>query len=75
MADIEITCCDCRNGFIHSERDQEFYASQNPPFTPPKRCKPCRDIKKQQRSVQDAGKFAQRNSTPEPGRNGRRYRD
>lgn len=72
MADIEITCFDCRNQFTHSERDQEFYASQD--FSPPKRCKPCRDIKKARKSVEDASKYAQSQGQPEPGRNGRRHR-
>lgn len=72
MADIEITCADCRNNFNHSERDQEFYAAQG--FSAPKRCKACRDIKKRQRSEQDATRMAQEQHTPSPSRNGRRHR-
>lgn len=72
MPDIEITCIDCKTPFTHSERDQEFYATQG--FSEPKRCRPCRTAKKQQRSVQDAAKFAQGSHTPDPGRNGRRSR-
>ena len=48
MPDQTLKCCDCGGDFVFSERDQEFFASQNPPFKPPKRCKPCRQIKKAQ---------------------------
>lgn len=49
MPDQVLTCVDCKGSFTFTERDQEFYASQNPPFSPPKRCKPCRQKKKEQR--------------------------
>lgn len=42
--DKQITCIDCKNPFVFSERDQAFFAEQN--FTEPKRCKPCREAKK-----------------------------
>jgi len=44
MADITINCVDCKNDFVWSERDQEFYADHN--YDKPKRCKSCRDKRK-----------------------------
>lgn len=37
-------CKDCTKKFTFSVRDQEFFAKMN--FTPPVRCKPCRDKRK-----------------------------
>lgn len=51
MPDQTLSCVDCQQSFIHSERDQQFFERMN--FTPPKRCKPCRDAKKQRRDRQD----------------------
>ncbi len=42
--DMQITCCDCQVVFDFNEGEQEFYASKG--LTPPKRCKPCRELKK-----------------------------
>ena len=42
--DIELTCR-CGKSFIYTARDQEYYESRG--FEPPKRCRPCRDEKKQ----------------------------
>lgn len=53
--DQAINCLDCKVDFTFTARDQEFYASQNPPFTPPKRCKPCRDQRKATREGRDGG--------------------
>lgn len=50
MPDQTLTCVDCAKPFVFTERDQEFFKEKN--FTPPKRCKPCRDIKKQERANQ-----------------------
>lgn len=47
MPDETINCSDCRQPFTHSVRDQEFYAKQG--YSPPKRCKPCRDARKAQK--------------------------
>lgn len=47
MPDQELKCRDCGAAFVHPERDQEFYRQQG--YQPPKRCKPCRDRKKQER--------------------------
>lgn len=45
MEDKKLQCCDCKGEFVWSIRDQEFYSGKG--FVPPKRCKPCRDAKKQ----------------------------
>lgn len=51
MPDRTLQCVDCKADFTHSERDQEFFLQKG--FTDPKRCKPCRDVKKQSRERQD----------------------
>jgi Probable zinc-ribbon domain len=45
--DKELTCSDCRGKFLHSAKDQEFFAEKG--FSEPKRCKPCRQAKKEGR--------------------------
>lgn len=40
-----LKCVDCGKDFDFSERDQKFFQEKG--FSEPKRCKPCRDIKKQ----------------------------
>lgn len=44
MNDTELTCQDCQTTFMFTEKEQAFYEEKG--FTPPKRCKPCRDAKK-----------------------------
>jgi hypothetical protein len=44
IADQTLNCCDCPNTFLFTPRDQEFFAQQG--WTPPRRCKTCRDQKK-----------------------------
>jgi len=46
--DYEIACADCKEPFVHTARDQEFYAEKQWD-TPPKRCRPCRQKRKEQR--------------------------
>ena len=53
MPDKVLVCVDCGSDFTFTVRDQEFFAKQNPPFNDPKRCKPCRDVKKQSKMRQD----------------------
>lgn len=48
QTDQEIICKDCRNKFWFTARDQEFFAKMN--FTPPVRCKPCRDKRKAEKN-------------------------
>jgi DNA replicative helicase MCM subunit Mcm2 (Cdc46/Mcm family) len=45
MSDMILKCQDCGANFTFTEKDQKFFESKG--FTPPKRCKPCRDKKKQ----------------------------
>ena len=47
VSDRTLTCSDCGTSFVFTASEQEFFASKN--FTPPKRCKRCRKIKKQER--------------------------
>jgi hypothetical protein len=42
-----LTCADCGHDFVWSAKDQEFFAEKG--FQPPKRCKDCRQAKKEQR--------------------------
>lgn len=42
--DIEIVCVNCRNTFVFSVGEQKFYEEHK--FPNPKRCKTCRQIKK-----------------------------
>ena len=39
-----ITCKDCGNEFIFNESEQNFYKEHD--LVEPKRCRPCREIKK-----------------------------
>lgn len=54
--DQTLICIGCQDEFVFTERDQEFYAEQDPPYTPPKRCKTCRDKKKAERKAQGLDK-------------------
>ncbi len=45
MQDKILTCKDCGHQWVWTIGEQEFYEKQG--FTEPKRCKPCRDARKQ----------------------------
>ena len=48
--DQVITCADCGQEFTFTSADQEFYAEKG--FSsPPKRCRTCRQTRKQQRNA------------------------
>jgi hypothetical protein len=49
MPDKQIVCEDCRDTFVWTEAEQEFYLQKD--FIPPKRCKPCRDKRKAARAA------------------------
>jgi hypothetical protein len=51
MPDKTLKCVDCGADFVFTERDQAFFAQKG--FTEPKRCRPCRDVKKQSKMRQD----------------------
>jgi uncharacterized Zn finger protein len=54
MADQVIPCKDCGADFVFTESDQEFFKEKA--YSPPKRCKACRQAKK----AQQAGEAQQR---------------
>jgi CxxC-x17-CxxC domain-containing protein len=45
--DQEIVCSDCSNPFTFTAQEAAFYTEKQ--FSPPKRCKPCREIRKQEK--------------------------
>lgn len=48
--DKQLECVDCKQSFLFSAKDQLFFEEKQ--FVPPKRCKPCREAKKQARQSQ-----------------------
>lgn len=54
MPDRMLECQDCKQEFVFTEGEQEFFATKG--FTDPKRCKPCRDKKKAQRAGGGGGR-------------------
>lgn len=46
--DQKIKCQDCGEDFIFTERDQAFYQEKG--FEPPKRCRNCRNARKDARN-------------------------
>lgn len=50
-----IKCQDCGEEFIFSENDQKFYQEKG--FQPPKRCKNCRNIRKDKRFERKEDQF------------------
>jgi len=52
--DLTLTCRDCNQPFVLTAKDQAFFArmtdDEGRPFKNPVRCKPCRDLKKAQRT-------------------------
>jgi len=60
FTDQDLPCADCGSSFVFTAGEQQFFSTKG--FTPPKRCKPCRDAKKQQQGQQGGGgnKFGNR---------------
>lgn len=52
--DKEIKCTDCADMFTFTKGEQAFYAERQM-FTP-KRCKPCRDIKRREKERAEAAR-------------------
>ena len=54
--DKQLTCCErtCGQVFTWTKGEQAFYAAQQPPFTPPKRCQACRAARKAQKEGQNS---------------------
>jgi putative zinc ribbon protein len=53
MEDKTITCADCGQSFSFSAGEQEFYQQRG--MSEPKRCKPCRQARKDQRGNKSPG--------------------
>jgi hypothetical protein len=53
MPDKQLKCVQCHQEFPFTEGEQRFYAERQ--YTEPKRCKPCRDAKKEEKARQQAG--------------------
>jgi hypothetical protein len=51
--DQQLVCIDCKQEFVFTQGEQKFFAERN--FTPPKRCKPCRDAKKADKAQGSGG--------------------
>ena len=45
MPDLDINCAECGSTFPFTEREQDYYRERG--LTHPKRCKPCRDARRQ----------------------------
>lgn len=54
LTDKTLTCFDCHKPYVFSARDQEFFAGKG--WTPPKRCKPCREANKVLRAKEDGNR-------------------
>jgi hypothetical protein len=52
-ADQVIQCRDCPNQFTFTAGEQAFFAERQ--FTPPTRCKPCRQRRKAEKEARDGG--------------------
>jgi hypothetical protein len=48
--DIDAVCQDCGKGYVFTAGEQAFFASKG--FTPPKRCKPCRERNRTEKNRQ-----------------------
>jgi hypothetical protein len=44
MGHLQLTCIDCDETFVWSEREQEFYRVRR--LSPPRRCQECRRTKR-----------------------------
>jgi len=54
---VTITCSWCKKDFSFAGKDQVYYQSKG--FDPPKKCKDCRDKKKQIAAAKQAAEVAQ----------------
>ena len=50
MPDETIVCVECREEFVFAESERVYYEKNN--LHKPKRCKPCRDARKQAKKSQ-----------------------
>ncbi len=42
--DKVLHCCDCKQSFVFTAREQAYFTSKG--LSEPRRCKPCRDLRK-----------------------------
>lgn len=68
--DLDMKCGDCGATFIWTQGEQKFYAESG--FSAPKRCKPCRILKKERRAAREAGGAIDRGDVPQRDRKRRR---
>lgn len=52
--DEELECVDCKQPFTFTGGERKFYAERE--FTPPKRCKPCRERHKAAKAEKEKNK-------------------
>jgi CxxC-x17-CxxC domain-containing protein len=52
-SDKALTCADCRQEFVFTASEQQFYADRQ--FSEPRRCASCRAIRKSERSGSSSG--------------------
>lgn len=52
-ADQTLQCRDCQSPFTFTAGEQAFFAERQ--FTPPTRCKPCRQKRKAEKDARDGG--------------------
>ena len=67
-----IQCRDCPNPFDFSDGEAKFYQEKG--YTPPVRCKPCREIQKARRQEQTAQAAISAPASPPPADFGTRKR-
>lgn len=65
--DKDCVCQDCGTSYLFTAGEQIFYDEKG--FTPPKRCKPCRDANRKEKDRQRAER-----SMPDEPKTGRRDR-
>lgn len=61
MPDKQLVCVQCKQGFVFEEGEQKFFTERG--FSEPKRCKGCRQAKKEDRQRQEE---AQKVNAPVP---------
>ena len=58
MSSIKQKCKDCGNFFEITDKEQSWYREMN--FTLPKRCKSCRDARKEENNGPKKNKYSKR---------------
>lgn len=54
MEDVTLNCKDCKNDFVFTSGEVEFYAGKG--FPDPIRCPECRKAKKEKKNIQQNSK-------------------